>query len=69
MKYQFRLNGNGLKHAWQKDCWRLGVAVRHARQVARECAREELYRGVVIEVLDSNGNTIEMVPVPGPSGS
>ena len=49
------LVGNGLRHAWQKDCWRRAVAVHHARQVARECARDEHYRGVVIEVLDSEG--------------
>jgi hypothetical protein len=64
MKYHFRLMGNGLKHAWQKDCWRLAAAMHHARQVARECARDELYRGVVIEVLDSTGQKIEVVPVP-----
>jgi hypothetical protein len=69
MKYHFRLMGNGLKHAWQKDCWRRAVAVHHARQVARECARDEHYRGVVIEVLDCEGNKIDVVPVPNQSGS
>lgn len=36
----------------------------HADQVARECARDTIYQGVTIRVMDDAGDEIATVPVP-----
>ena len=35
----------------------------HATQVARECARDSVYRDATIRVLDGDGNEVAIVPV------
>jgi hypothetical protein len=62
MAYRFRLSGNGLRHSWQKEC-RSTDATRHAAQVAREYASDDLYHGTVVRVMDDNGNEIHVIPV------
>ena len=62
MSFRFRLRGRGLRHSWEKDC-QLDVAIRHARQVAREYANDDLYRETNIRVIDQDGIEIAIVPV------
>jgi len=40
------------------------AALNHARQVARECARDVTYRGAAIKVIDTAGREIATVAVP-----
>jgi len=63
MSYRFQLQGRGLRHSWEKEC-RAEAALDHANQVARECARDETYRGVTIRVADKDGKEVATVPVP-----
>ena len=65
MAYRFRLSGNGLRHHWWKEC-RATDATRHAAQVAREYAKDGLYHGTVVRVMDDNGNEIDLIPVSKP---
>jgi hypothetical protein len=62
MSYRFRLRGNGFRHSWEKDC-STDIAVKHATQVASECAKDSVYQGAAIRVLDELGNEIAHVPV------
>ena len=67
MAYRFRLHGKGLQHSWEKDC-RPEAALAHANQVAREYAKDDLYHGTAIRVVDNAGNEVATVPVPDQSG-
>jgi len=62
MSYRFRLRGKGLRHSWEKEC-RPEAAIRHASQVAREYANDDLYHGTDIRVMDRDGNEVAIVPV------
>ena len=63
MSYRFRLFGKGLRHSWEKECLS-DTAMAHATQVARECARDGVYQGTAIRVIDDAGNEVAIVPVP-----
>jgi len=63
MAYRFRLRGKNLRHSWEKDCPPEG-AMAHANLVARECAKDALYEGTAIRVMDDAGNEVAIVPVP-----
>ena len=63
MAYRFQLSGKGLGHSWQKDCPPTVVA-RYARLVAHEYAKDAVYRGAVISVMDDAGTEIAVVSVP-----
>ena len=65
MAYRFRLSGDGLRHHWGKEC-HFTDATRYAVQVAREYAKDRLYYGTVVRVMDDNGNEIDLVPVSKP---
>jgi hypothetical protein len=62
MSYRFRLSGNGFRHSWEKEC-PAPVAMTHANQVARQCARDDVYQGATIRVMDQAGNEVAFVPV------
>ena len=36
----------------------------HANLVARECAKDAVYEGTAIRVMDDDGNEVAIVPVP-----
>jgi len=59
----FRLVDKKLRHSWQKDC-SAEEAAAHAKQVARELARDECYEETSIAVTDESGKDIATVPVP-----
>ena len=63
MAFRFRLHGKGLRHSWEKEC-RPEVAIVHVTQVAREYAKDRLYEGTVIQVVDNEGNDVTAVPIP-----
>ena len=63
MTYRFRLRGKNLRHSWEKDCPPERAMV-HANLVARECAKDSLYEGTAIRVMDEAGNEVAIVPVP-----
>jgi len=63
MAYRFQLVGKGLRHSWQKDCLPR-VAARYAALVAREYAKDSLYRGTVIRAMNETGNEVVVIPVP-----
>jgi hypothetical protein len=60
--FRFRLNGKGFRHAWEKEC-PLHDALRHADLVARECARDGIYDGAAIRVVDDTGKEVAVLPV------
>lgn len=62
MAYRFRLQGEKLRHQWEKEC-RPEIALVHASQVARECARDKIYQGSAIRVTDRDGNELATVAV------
>jgi hypothetical protein len=61
--YRFQLSGKGVRHSWQKEC-PPSVAARYAALVAREYAKDRLYHGTVVRVLDRNGNEVAVIPIP-----
>jgi hypothetical protein len=62
MAFRFQLSGNGLRHSWQKECLST-VAPRYAAMVACEYAKDPLYHGTAVRVIDRNGNEVALIPV------
>jgi hypothetical protein len=63
MPCRFQLSGKGLRHSWQKDCPPT-VAIRYAALVAREYAKDRVYHGTAVRVMDNAGNEVAVIPVP-----
>lgn len=62
MTFKFQIGGRGFRYTWQKDC-QLHDALVHAGQVAGECARDEVYHGASVRVMEETGKDVAVLPV------
>lgn len=72
MTYRFKLHGKRFRHSWEKECERAAALV-HAKQVARECAKDGVYAGSELLVTDAAGQKVASLAVSdiakaGPAG-